>query len=160
MAAGDLPPYVVSGQPIASTWGNGVVDDLKRLRNELSTQFSHPGINTGALGLFDIGQTNLGPYPYPVCVDVFCEISWGFGGFPCTANLELVNLMYSTSAIPAGQVWCYQSHWSVVPLSLSYAVPAGQLAGFKERIDIKINGGGGCFAAARGMYRVQRYGTP
>lgn len=160
MAAGDLPPRVASGELITSAWGNAVVDELLRLRNETWNWFNHQGQQAGASGLYDLGTTALGPFTYPVRVTVTAEFYFGFSNNTANWVFDILRLRdNATMSSPQPIQSTVAGAWYHAGLSWAYDVPTGQAAGFKTRANPT-----GVIApvwmGSHGNYLVQRTGTP
>jgi hypothetical protein len=136
-----LPPHVASGELITSAWGNAVVDEQVRLRTETWANFSHPGATVTLYGIYDCGQTNLGPFAYPVQVMVCWNTEIGWAQHNVWGGADLVRLYDGVVGIVVGNVLAVgadggggtQSSLANISLMYAYDVAAGQPAGFRTR---------------------------
>jgi hypothetical protein len=160
-AAGDLPPHVAAGELITSAWGNAVVDEVTRLRAQVSNDYVHAGgMANGTAGVFDCGTQNLGVLGYPARITVVASFTWGFGNGspeanPLVAQLSdggTVNALGGFAQAPVGK-------WAGHTVSHAWQVTAAQNAGFRTSININTLGGGtNCYYQCRGVFSVERTG--
>jgi len=154
--ASNLPPQVASGELITSAWGNQVVAELQRLRGQVWAPFLHAGSSASALGTYDNGTTNLGPFTYPVRVTVMVEVAAGVGTVQTQWAADIIRLDTGGVAISTpGGTASLANAYGFVPLSMSWDVTAGLAAGFKTRTAYQA-GTGTFYYSARGHYYVQR----
>jgi hypothetical protein len=161
MSAGDLPPHVVSGQPIASVWGNNVVDEMLRKRNEVIGPWSHAGGNTPYIGQATIGVTALGPYAFPVRMAVWATFSYGYSGCGIAGSAILLPANGGPTFNLAKQ-YAHAAMYGNVSICHAWDVAAGQQAGFSTYFnwtDTETSGVSVYFSSG-GTYLVQRTGTP
>lgn len=160
MAAGDLPPHVVSGQPIASVWGNNVVDELLRQRNEVEVFFSHPGGSSAFLGPSLIGKVTLGALAYPIQIRTITQFTMGYAGcgIACSARLHTMN----AGDINGGDQYIHAARYITQSLVAVWSVPAGSDPSFETHCvwNATETSGVSVYFNAAGVYRLQRVGTP
>lgn len=161
LAAGDLPPRVAAGELITSAWGNAVYDELLRKRNETLVQWDHAGGAFGASGVYDIGSTSIAALAYPTKMTIWATFHFGNAGMATNWALDLVRFLDNASRATAAPIQAYvPGAWTSASLSWSYAVPAGQLPGFKSRVNVTGLTSGTAGFSSFGIYSLQRTGTP
>ena len=160
LAAGDMPPHVVSGELITSAWGNSVVDELARQRGQKWNTFSHGAPAQAAVGgWYDLGQTNLGPYTWDCRMTVM--VAGIAGGRDATAgcqfDLQTGPGAFTTRVITAN-IWVQQNYYAYANLFAAWDVPKGQIASFKTRCNVTALTAGTVYLQMQstGSYYMQR----
>ncbi len=158
MAAGDLPPHVVSGQPIQSSWGNAVVDELARSRAETWLLADHAGVSGVSGGEYDLGVTNIGPFSYQVRVSAIATFNFGFSSGFVNAVPSLIRILDGGARIIPGIIQVpVATTWMNTTIPWAWTVAAGQNGGFKTHINFAQIQSGGAFASANVLYVVERF---
>lgn len=163
MAAGDLPPYVVSGQPIASVWGNAVVDELARDRNEVWSPWASPGGAYLYLGNCDVGTISPSPsgVSYPCRMTVIGMGHFGYSACGIAADFGI--LPWNGAGGGQGQnEYVPSGYYRTQTVVVTWDVAAGGDCSFVPRVRWNATEAGGVtlYASAVGIYHRQRTGSP
>lgn len=157
---GTLPTRVVSGQPIASAWGNSVVDRFLAESNQNWTYFNMSGPVTTVPGAFDLYVRNGDVLPYARHVTVIANWQFGFNGAGAAAVTGYMIRMLDGAQATLAQGWAAQGQWTTMPGMWAFSCAAGQTDGFKCSINhTTVAAGGNNWQGGHGAYLIRRLGA-